>query len=456
MFQVAPALVGGIIPFGVHATSGTVGLTNLATYDATEGVIAAAYQRTSLNAAGATTDNVRLAAAETMAASQTVNALVHGSGTLNLGGKILTLNSGHVLLAVDQGSIDGGTIDFGSASGFVYGQSRNNLGTNSAVILTGIGGVTYTGALTLNAVNANYTGPTYISGSVSPGNFAGYNKIPDLSALILNPGGSFATTDGRLASYNEVIGSLAGSGRILFNVNNAANVGIIAGGDNTSTTFSGAMDGTFNFTKVGTGIFTYTGLGNNVGVTKVSGGTMLINGDLHNSAFTAAAGGILGGSGSVGNVNVTGGILSPGNSPGILSTGSVSFDNTGTYLVDITGSNAVAGTDYDQTNVTGTVNLGGSVLQVALSGFTPSVDQLFFVLRNDGSDAVTGTFAGLPDGTAFLAGGQQFQISYFGNAEAATPSFLGGNDVVLQAVPEPASAMMLGVVGLTLLRRRRR
>jgi hypothetical protein len=82
-----------------------------------------------------------------------------------------------------------------------------------------------------------------------------------------------------------------------------------------------------------------------------------------------------------------------------------------------------AGTGYDQVRVTGTVNLTGATLNVT-PAFTASAAGPFEVVDNDGTDAVVGTFAGLPEGTAFLAGGQYFTISYHGG---------DGNDVVLTA-----------------------
>src|SRR5262249_2472257 len=47
---------------------------------------------------------------------------------------------------------------------------------------------------------------------------------------------------------------------------------------------------------------------------------------------------------------------------------------------------------------------------------------------NDGSDAVVGTFIGLPQGTNLYIGGQKFSISYTGG---------DGNDVVLTRLVTP-------------------
>ena len=90
-----------------------------------------------------------------------------------------------------------------------------------------------------------------------------------------------------------------------------------------------------------------------------------------------------------------------------------------TFYAEINGPNV--GSQYDQVNVTGTVSLGGATLNPTL-GFAPTTGQQFTIINNDGADAVTGTFAGLPEGTVFSIGTKTFQISYAGGT---------GNDVVL-------------------------
>jgi hypothetical protein len=125
-----------------------------------------------------------------------------------------------------------------------------------------------------------------------------------------------------------------------------------------------------------------------------------------------------------------------------------------TFAADLTGIGAVAGTNYDQLNVAGTVNLGSSTLALSLSGFSPNVGDLLFLMQNDGAEAITGIFNGLADNSIFMMGGYQFQIGYAGNAEASTPSFIGGNDLVLQVIPEPATLVLL-LSGLGLWLRRR-
>jgi hypothetical protein len=80
-----------------------------------------------------------------------------------------------------------------------------------------------------------------------------------------------------------------------------------------------------------------------------------------------------------------------------------------------------AGLEYDQINVTGTVNLTGANLNVTL-GFVANVGATFTIINNDGADAVIGTFAGLAQGATIVVGGETFQINYGGGT---------GNDVTL-------------------------
>src|SRR5208337_907641 len=71
-----------------------------------------------------------------------------------------------------------------------------------------------------------------------------------------------------------------------------------------------------------------------------------------------------------------------------------------------------AGGGYDQTDATGAVDLDASTgLNVTLSdGFTPAVGDTFTIIQSTGG--ITGSFASLPEGTVFDAGGQSFRISY--------------------------------------------
>src|SRR4030095_16941316 len=83
----------------------------------------------------------------------------------------------------------------------------------------------------------------------------------------------------------------------------------------------------------------------------------------------------------------------------------------GDYFVELNGS--APGTGYDQLNVRGTNQLGSSTLHVTVGpNFAPLEGDRLTIINNDGSEAIQGTFAGLPNGTVFTAGGLQFRILY--------------------------------------------
>jgi hypothetical protein len=127
----------------------------------------------------------------------------------------------------------------------------------------------------------------------------------------------------------------------------------------------------------------------------------------------------------VGNLSGTG-TVSPGSSPGMLSSGNVIFSSNTTFRVELNGT--TVGSGYDQLNVSGTVNLAGTLN--ATLGFTPALNDSFTIVANNASDAVTGAFNGLAEGAYFPIGGKTFRITYAGGT---------GNDVVLWRTNAPAA-----------------
>ena len=156
------------------------------------------------------------------------------------------------------------------------------------------------------------------------------------------------------------------------------------------------------------------------GTTTINGGTLSVNGSI-TGAVTVAAAGTLAGNGSVGSVTNQG-VVSPGNSPGILTING-DYSQTGSLTDEIQGTNPVT-PDFDQLIVNGTVTLGGAFNPSLLGGFLPSLGNSFQLITNDGTDPVSGTFAGLPEGQSFNVGPRFFTISYVGGT---------GNDVVITA-----------------------
>jgi len=94
-------------------------------------------------------------------------------------------------------------------------------------------------------------------------------------------------------------------------------------------------------------------------------------------------------------------------------------------------------------------------------GFTPAANALFFLVDNAGGSAISGIFESLngvvtdlSQGALFSVSGQDFNISYTGDLSGN--AFTGGDDLVIQAVPEPTTWVLLALGGLFLLGFRRR
>ena len=122
---------------------------------------------------------------------------------------------------------------------------------------------------------------------------------------------------------------------------------------------------------------------------------------------------------------LTGQTIAPSNGSGfgVLDTGALNLQAGGTVEIDLgnpaAGVGSVAGTDNDQINVTGAVNLNDATLDVTLTAGPTTASYL--IIQNDGADAVNGTFDGLPEG-AVVPGTGGLRITYVGGT---------GNDVVL-------------------------
>ena len=142
----------------------------------------------------------------------------------------------------------------------------------------------------------------------------------------------------------------------------------------------------------------------------------------------------LGGTDIIVNQLTTNGSLSPGlnGSRDIFELqGNLVVPGTGSINIEIGGPNPGGNPgDHDQVNVMGSVDLSAipSLVIDVVNFFSPTIDQQFVILNNDGGDTITGTFAGLPEGSTIMADGFAFEISYLGTDGT-------GNDVVLTNVP---------------------
>jgi autotransporter-associated beta strand protein len=217
-----------------------------------------------------------------------------------------------------------------------------------------------------------------------------------------------------------------------------------------------------DFLKTGTGTLVVSGLSNDYkGATLVHEGALLVNGTNATSFLTNVRNNAtLGGNGTVGKVKVeSGGTLAPGNALGntsVLTTGDIILSDAGAKLAIELGGTTIGGNGvggYDQIAAIGGILLnGGTLIGTLLNGFVPTPGDLFFIVTNDGTDPVEGTFA---QGSLIVINGEPFEIGYTG--DSVTNAFTGGNDIVLLYIPEPTSAALFACGGIALgLTRRRR
>jgi autotransporter-associated beta strand protein len=249
---------------------------------------------------------------------------------------------------------------------------------------------------------------------------------------------------------------------------------LTVGQDNSSTTFSGVIQGGLNLTKVGSGTLTLAAASTYTGTTTVSAGTLAqgIANAYPPSPCIVAAGATFDLNGfndtiaalsGAGNVNLGNGTLTVGNSTSTTFSGSVSgaggLTKTGTGTLTLAGPNSYAGPTA----------INGGTLRVAADQALPSAAQVTVALGatldfNAGTHllsangSITGTgrvtfSAGMtaidgaydltdsPDGTDVAGGSVRFD---------SAPASLGINLTITAGVFDSSSASVQQVCMLTL------
>jgi len=399
--------------------------------------------------------------------SWSLGALGSGQGdTVVSGGALLNLG----VLANESISLQGAHLFAHSGSG-IFGSLQVSglcqIGTAAGSVFQITGALNGTGALIASAENQ---GTIELNGN-KPGNFSGsilmqggtfqlntslvsayHGSLQIATADVKNPAKVICLTPNQLSSQTDVvldgglvneldlngmtttIRSLSGGGTVSLG---AAKLNLE--GSNT-TEFHGVITGSgpVGIVKNGSGMFTInpsvlkgvTLHSSYTGQTIINEGVMVIN-DIQPTSFLVNDGGKLTGTGTVGNVSISGGGKL---GLGSLKTAGINGSGAGNQITAALNGSS----NFEHVKATGTVSLTGTVLTLNLT-FDPFANASFMLIENDGADAVVGSFLGLPEGALLMVGGKPFLITYQGG---------DGNDVVLtftgvgQVLPEITSFFM--------------
>ena len=335
----------------------------------------------------------------------------------------------------------GGTLELGGASTYTGNTAFNN-GTvklttgndrlpTGTVVSMGQAASANLGTLDLNARNQQ---------------IAGLNSTAGTNAI---------------ASNNTVISATAATLTV-------GGAGTYSYGDGTNAN-SGVITGAISLVKSGTGTQILGDTNTYTGTTTIDGGILAVNGSLAaGSAVTVNSGGTLGGSGTVnGTVTVkSGGIVGPGNSPGVLTTGAASFENSSIFSwelnsdVDRNGTlpDGTRGLNYDGLTASSLSVASGAIFRVVITGTaSPDFSSNFWDANQTWNNifSVSGSTTNSEAGKLFNAfGGSGVAV----NGIVSGQGQFGFTDSTLTwtAVPEPSSALAGLLLAAGLLRRSRR
>ena len=307
--------------------------------------------------------------------------------------------------------------------------------------------------------------------------------------------GSTATT----TITNATFAGLTGSRTLaLQNINTTpAAVALSIGNNTTDESYSGALTGTGSLIKIGSntqtlsgtntysgttaingGILAITGTGsinNSSGIT-INGGTLLYNSSIgltqavsftgtggklllngnssYAGAMTITSGNTLGGSGTYSNTVTinSGATLSPGNSPGQITVGTLQLNSGSTSHMEIGGT--VLGTGYDNVTVTDINGLTyGGILEVVSYGSYNLDQNGSYNLFTLNSGTSSGNFSSITVGSTSLTYSAGVWTGINGTA---TYQFTDATGILTVTILEPATmSLIFGVMTMGLLPRRR-
>jgi fibronectin-binding autotransporter adhesin len=334
------------------------------------------------------------------------------TGTLEFQGADIVVNNANITITGNAAKIENSTGATNALLGFndnkgtftVNGGTFTdaNSFTNTGTLAAGAKGLfNASGGLTnFNNTNGTLTGGSYTlttTGQIQFNNETFANDIVTNDAKITLAGvdttvSPFIDQNGTNALANFATNGASGSfflttDRVFTNTGSLTNAGIVNVGISSGTGKTELIIG-------GGGSYTQTGGTTTVdGVLSASGGINIQGGFLYGTALTTT-----GTEGTlIGNVDLSGGTINPGNAVKLLGTLDITgtFAESGSGILNIDLDGTTPGTKYDVLNVSGAAALGGTIDFVLNAAFKPVVGDTWDVL-NYASETGSFTTVNLP------------------------------------------------------------
>jgi len=338
----------------------------------------------------------------------------------NSGGRRLFNHSTNLVVQFD-GTLDIGstTADYsvvGGVGDFIFKGSLLNTGS-------AFRGLTKTGSgrLTFEAVNS-YNGDTTVQEGL----------------LLVNTNASIASSSSIVSGGTLQVKGIAGA----VNVSSGSLIVDTIGRVGNTTLGGGTLlvSGIAGNTIVNSGTATVNA-GGVIGSTTINGSLLSVNGNAGDVIVNT--GGTLGGSGTVQGLTLNGGIVAPGNSPGLLTAYDLNGSN-GTFAFQI-GAPTTRGVTYDAINVTNLLTLGSN------SNFTFETLDNYSFSNGDSYDLFN---FGSIDATNFDITKLDIALPTLNSTDLSwnTSSFTTDGIVsVVANVPEPSALQLFGLGLISLL-----
>lgn len=333
--------------------------------------------------------------------SEVINTLFFNNGTLLQGGAVLSLASSSTALSMRNTSITGDLLLTGGGD-IVFDNVANGTASISGNI--DLGG-TFT---KFNIADGTAAVDMQISGVISNG---GLNKLGMGTLVLLGTntyGGGTTVSSGTLqGNTTSLQGNITDNANLVF--------------DQTSSgTYSSMISGLGTLVKQGIGALTLSNTNVVAGSVAVNEGTLLVNGSLGGgNSLNAAAGTMLGGTGTITKNCTINGILAPGNSIGTIHfVGTQTLGSGSTLEIELNATNA------DLVDVIGTMSIQpNTTLHILLESgsYAKAFSNSYTIVQTTGG--VTGVLTSIQNALPLL----QTQVVYT------------LNDVLLEVAFKPIS-----------------